>query len=553
MMRDFDSKDILKSIDKVFNYNEVAFMDDNSLEPIMDSLTIISSYFGISYKESYVFTILFILCIKEKRVTYSTLIDHFRQHPTNFFHFLKELDSLCEKDIFMKSDSLENVEFYNISYSLNQRVVIDLTNDKPFGYTKPVSQDIFSLLERIGKMVDYASDYVYDDILLSSQLSELLETNRDITFINKLLQLNLLPENRLILLYVVWTAVDKNSDTDAGTLFYSIYKSASKRVRAMQGIYDGSNELIRIGLIEIGESLFITDTQIRATDNLVNLTKSCGISFNSRAVRLNNIIHPSVIKSKRLIFNENEVKQLQTIKELLRSNNYEEFVKSADRNNNPQGVTVLLYGNPGTGKTESVLQLARESDREILKVDLSHSKSMWFGESEKQIKKIFTDYRKFHCQSERTPILFINEVDGLISKRVDISYHISRQTENTMQSILLEEIENFNGILIATTNNTGNFDRAFDRRFLFKIHFPDPDYEVRAKIWRDKRPDLSEAECYRLSSEFKISGAQIDNIVRRLSIEEVLHGNMIPIDKIMEFCSDENYKKDYEKGRIGFL
>ena len=552
-MRDFDSKDILKSIDKVFNYNEVAFMDDNSLEPIMDSLTIISSYFGISYKESYVFTILFILCIKEKRVTYSTLIDHFRQHPTNFFHFLKELDSLCEKDIFMKSDSLENVEFYNISYSLNQRVVIDLTNDKPFGYTKPVSQDIFSLLERIGKMVDYASDYVYDDILLSSQLSELLETNRDITFINKLLQLNLLPENRLILLYVVWTAVDKNSDTDAGTLFYSIYKSASKRVRAMQGIYDGSNELIRIGLIEIGESLFITDTQIRATDNLVNLTKSCGISFNSRAVRLNNIIHPSVIKSKRLIFNENEVKQLQTIKELLRSNNYEEFVKSADRNNNPQGVTVLLYGNPGTGKTESVLQLARESDREILKVDLSHSKSMWFGESEKQIKKIFTDYRKFHCQSERTPILFINEVDGLISKRVDISYHISRQTENTMQSILLEEIENFNGILIATTNNTGNFDRAFDRRFLFKIHFPDPDYEVRAKIWRDKRPDLSEAECYRLSSEFKISGAQIDNIVRRLSIEEVLHGNMIPIDKIMEFCSDENYKKDYEKGRIGFL
>lgn len=552
-MRDFDSKDILKSIDKVFNYNEVAFMDDNSLEPIMDSLTIISSYFGISYKESYVFTILFILCIKEKRVTYSTLIDHFRQHPTNFFHFLKELDSLCEKDIFMKSDSLENVEFYNISYSLNQRVVIDLTNDKPFGYTKPVSQDIFSLLERIGKMVDYASDYVYDDILLSSQLSELLETNRDITFINKLLQLNLLPENRLILLYVVWTAVDKNSDTDAETLFYSIYKSASKRVRAMQGIYDGSNELIRIGLIEIGESLFITDTQIRATDNLVNLAKSCGISFNSRAVRLNNIIHPSVIKSKRLIFNENEVKQLQTIKELLRSNNYEEFVKSADRNNNPQGVTVLLYGNPGTEKTESVLQLARESDREILKVDLSHSKSMWFGESEKQIKKIFTDYRKFHCQSERTPILFINEVDGLISKRVDISYHISRQTENTMQSILLEEIENFNGILIATTNNTGNFDRAFDRRFLFKIHFPDPDYEVRAKIWRDKRPDLSEAECYRLSSEFKISGAQIDNIVRRLSIEEVLHGNMIPIDKIMEFCSDENYKKDYEKGRIGFL
>ena len=375
-MREFDSKELLNSIDKVFNDSTDVFMDENSMETLHDDLSIIASYFGISNRESYIFAILFILCLKERRVTYSTLIEHFRNHPTSFFHYLKELDSLCEKEIFRKSDSLENIEFYNISYSLNQQVVIDLTNDKPFGYTKPVTQDIFSLLERIERLVCYASDYMYYDNSLSSILSDLLETNRDIPFINKVLDLSVLPESRLILLYVVWTAIDKNTDTDAGTLFYSIYKSASKRVSAMQGIYDGSNELIRMGLIELGESLFITDTQIRATDKLVNIANSCGIRFNRKSITTKNLIHPSDIKNKRLIFNDNEIKQLQTIKEFLRLNNYEEFVKNSNKYNLNQSVTALFYGNPGTGKTESVWQLARDSEREILKVDLSSAKSM---------------------------------------------------------------------------------------------------------------------------------------------------------------------------------
>lgn len=552
-MKEFDSKALLNSIDKVFNETENVFVDDNSLEPLQENLKIISSYFGISNKASYIFSIIFILCLKEKRVGYSALIEHFRNHPTNFFHFQKEMDTLCAKEIIRKSESIDDAEFYNISYSLNSRVVIDLINDKTFGHTTPTVQDIFSLLEKVARIIDYYSDYMIDERAVCCAVNELLETNRDIPFANKILELDIIPENRLILLYTIWYAVDSNSDADAGTLLYSIYKNAAKRIRAMQSIYNGSNELIVRGLIELGESLFITDTQIRLTDKMVNLAKSCGITFNQKSKNLKNIIQPSTIKIKRLIFNEVEVKQLQTLKELLHNNNFEEYTKKTEEMTITEGVTALFYGNPGTGKTESVLQIARDTNREIMKVDLSLTKSMWFGESEKQIRKLFADYRNFFIQCERSPILFINEADGLISKRVDISSNNSKQTENTMQSILLEELENFKGILIATTNNTGGFDKAFDRRFLFKIHFPDPDYEVRAKIWKDKRPDLTEAECYRLSSEFKMSGGQIENIVRRLAIEESLHGKIQSINKILEICSDENYKRPEERGRIGFF
>ena len=75
----------------------------------------------------------------------------------------------------------------------------------------------------------------------------------------------------------------------------------------------------------------------------------------------------------------------------------------------PKGVAVLLYGAPGTGKTETVYQLAKKTNRKILHVDIAESKSMWFGESEKIIKKIFTNYRQMCKAAERhkenTPIL----------------------------------------------------------------------------------------------------------------------------------------------------
>jgi SpoVK/Ycf46/Vps4 family AAA+-type ATPase len=62
------------------------------------------------------------------------------------------------------------------------------------------------------------------------------------------------------------------------------------------------------------------------------------------------------------------------------------------------------------------------------------------------------------------------------------------QTENAIQNIILEEMENLDGILIATTNLTENLDKAFERRFLFKIRFDKPTLEAKTNIWKDKIP-----------------------------------------------------------------
>ena len=91
---------------------------------------------------------------------------------------------------------------------------------------------------------------------------------------------------------------------------------------------------------------------------------------------------------------------------------------------------------------------------------------MWYGESEKIVKGIFTRYKRMCKRSSVKPILLFNEADAILSKRHNMDGGRSTdQTENTIQNIILEEMEKLDGILIATTNLADNLDKAFERRF----------------------------------------------------------------------------------------
>ena len=176
---------------------------------------------------------------------------------------------------------------------------------------------------------------------------------------------------------------------------------------------------------------------------------------------------------------------------------------------------------------------------------------MWFGESEKIIKRIFTDYKDFAKECEISPILLFNEADAIISKRKDTNSSNVAQTENTIQNIILEELENFEGIFFATTNLSANLDSAFDRRFLFKIKFHKPNIYVKIKIWKSKLSILSQKECKLLASQFNFSGGQIDNIVRKSEMQEVISGTVVTMNKIIDFCEAEELSKS-NGVRIGF-
>ena len=189
-----------------------------------------------------------------------------------------------------------------------------------------------------------------------------------------------------------------------------------------------------------------------------------------------------------------------------------------------KGFACLFHGAPGTGKTETVYQIARATGRDIMMVDIAESKSMWYGESEKRIKKIFDNYRGHLKISEIAPILLFNEADAIIGKRKEVGTGTIDQTENTIQNILLQEMESLEGIMIATTNLAQNLDKAFERRFLYKIEFEKPAIEAKAKIWNTMLPSLSEEERVELATNYDFSGGQIENIVRKYTVDSIQIG-----------------------------
>ena len=167
------------------------------------------------------------------------------------------------------------------------------------------------------------------------------------------------------------------------------------------------------------------------------------------------------------------------------------------------------------------------------------------------MKRIFNNYEQLRQKSSITPILFFNEADAILGKRKVNSDSNVAQTENAIQNILLEALENFKGIFIATTNLIQNLDTAFDRRFIYKMCFMPPSIETGAQIWKQNLPFLTEENCMNLAESFQFSGGQIDNVVRKCEIEHILSGRQANAQEVFAFCEREELLKN-NGSRIGF-
>jgi SpoVK/Ycf46/Vps4 family AAA+-type ATPase len=129
--------------------------------------------------------------------------------------------------------------------------------------------------------------------------------------------------------------------------------------------------------------------------------------------------------------------------------------------------------------------------------------------------------------------------------------------ENTIQNIILQELEDLEGIVVFTTNLAQNFmnDEAMSRRILYKITLERPTAEVRAKIWKSMIPELSIEDAKALAEQYDLSGGQMANVVRKKSIDEVIYGDgSVTLDKLRGYCDSEQDDNSSSKSiRIGFV
>lgn len=178
---------------------------------------------------------------------------------------------------------------------------------------------------------------------------------------------------------------------------------------------------------------------------------------------------------------------------------------------------IIFYGPAGTGKTMTAMSLAKTLKKPILSFDCSKILSMYVGESEKNVRKIFDDFKELSTKAKVEPILLLNEADQFLGSRSEGAGTSADKMHNQMQNIFLEQIERFEGILIATTNLLGNIDKAFSRRFNYKIEFKKPGKKQRLMLWQFMLPenaDYEEGFDIAALTGYELTGGQINLIIK---------------------------------------
>ncbi len=180
------------------------------------------------------------------------------------------------------------------------------------------------------------------------------------------------------------------------------------------------------------------------------------------------------------------------------------------------GYRALFYGPPGTGKTLTATLLGKHTGKDVFRIDLSRVVSKYIGETEKNLSRLFDK------AENKNWILFFDEADALFGKRTDIRDAHDKYANQEI-AYLLQRIEGYNGLVILATNQRGNIDDAFTRRFQSIVHFPMPNQEDRHQLWQKTFPpqiNIAEDIDWRhIASRYELSGAGILNVTHFCAVE----------------------------------
>lgn len=473
-----------------------------------------------------------------------------------FLGYKKEIDELSKKRLVVVRQKRNSSLGYRVSQSV-VKAIQDNTAIEPERLEGLSTRTIFNRLHNI--FADIANGVSSSDIGLQ-EICDIMNNNSDNKFVESALKLGInnlgSSEETMMMFYMLHRIISFN---DNEFTIDELSRLFDDPLGLNDVIFDsmrkGDSTLQEKGLIEYEcenglENREAYHIPVRIQDQLfADLSAKGGQSRTS--IPKDELISHSDIRLKKMYYNDLEGEQVRNLTELLNPEKFAQVQARLKEKGYRSGFCSLFYGPAGTGKTESVLQIAKATGRDVFMVDMSKLKSKWIGDSEKNIKALFNTYRNIVNDSDIAPILLFNEADAIFGKRIKEESSTDKMN-NAIQNLILQEMETLDGILIATTNLTENFDSAFERRFLYKILFKAPDTGVKAKIWKSMVDDLSEDDATRLASDYGFTGGQIENISRKLDVDYILSGRTPDMDKIVSLCKAESIQKAGIARRIGF-
>ncbi len=515
----------------------------------------LSGLFNLSHIQCALFSVIFNFTIDEdlERVKTERLIDFLHLEVESFFDIKGDLEVLVNKG-FIKQRKEERSEkreqsnnLFNSSFIVNQKLLDMLFRNENIDFEKLYGLG-YNFVQFCGQQYRICNRKILSHLTREDVLNEVVEQenkNENLTQIQTMKSMGLEVKDRLVMYYIIHRYKDANENSvSAYTVGFDIL-GPIKVLPFIQKLKNKNTQMQVQGLVEL-----VGDNELQLTDKAKELLLSDSKSTNegeeqSEVSTTHYFIKHDTIPEKELYFNSDLKRELNILQTLLQKDNFTEYQNEMKKRGNTGGVSILIYGPSGTGKSSIVDQLAKQTKRNIFQVDLSQVRSRWYGDSEKMLKSIFVEYKAIIAkQGGEAPILLFNECDALLGKRNTDIEDRHDFTEATMTNLLLEQFEKNSGIIIGITNLEQNLDPAFLRRFTMKYHIGNPDKKAVKSILKNKIDFLEEREVERIVNNFNLTGGQIENISTKCVINIIITKSNPTLSEVMDMCEDEKIKSN---------
>ena len=551
-----DTWTIITAMNRVLELSEDSRLSDEFWEKCKNPLDFLRNELGLTNMQ---IVVLAIMIEAGEAVSWKRIGNYLGCTRLSIMVYSEEIEELVTKRWLVRRGVHEIGGFFE-GFALVRGVVTALRHNKAFVPEKLDGLDEQQFVDKLERHIDKnINDHNVDFKDDEEWMLELVKANPHLPLCHEILKFDDIHVQSLLLMIVYDYAQWEGSEGE-GLQFQTIdnlYPEDFDCDYLRHELRNGTHTLIECGFIEHKCNNGQADTEQymltrKAKAELLSTYKPSRSKCRCQAPSGRFVKSHTTIKEKSLFFNMTEQEQIQRLTSLLSTENLPAIQQRLEEQGMRKGFACLFYGAPGTGKTETVLQIARQTGRDLMQVDIAGLRDKWVGESEKNIKEVFARYRKLCKNSEVMPILFFNEADAIINKRTENVEHSVDKMDNAMQNIILQEIEDLDGILIATTNLTSNLDKAFERRFLYKVEFHKPDTDVKTKIWCSMLKDISIEDAHQLASHFDFSGGQIENIARKRTVDYILSGKFASLTEIEDYCRAELLADKKQRKPIGF-
>ncbi len=361
-----------------------------------DALNFIRKKLNVTHFQS---IMLAILANSDESKSLKEMASYTKCSPIRFRIHREELDDLHYRHFVQWSMSRCSLE-YRIRDEF-MKAVIDNTPYTPKKYEDYTAYDVYTKISKWIEMLK-RDEELYDDIVKS--VRQLFESTKHLTFSKELLTSELNDLAVMVILITVKDFVENHSEyissseilrilpEESGIKSFIFVLNANTCILTKKGWME--NYTVN-GMVE-PDKFCLTDKFLETT--LVELKEYIYTKEESIS---NLLLIPDAIAEKRMFYNERETEEIERLTKLLSIDKFKDIQQRLKEANMRTGFTCLFYGSPGTGKTETVLQLSRKTGRPIFQVNISEMKSKWVGESEKKIQGLFTTFVLYYFSTRQ--------------------------------------------------------------------------------------------------------------------------------------------------------